>query len=112
MIEETIREVVREAVREALAGGEWTRPATPPEDDGGWRSRVHRVHPDTRLSLAEVAEALACSERTVRRYLAGEGSHDPLPHRRGPTGTTVAAGDLLRWITDVEEGERWKEARR
>lgn len=106
-IEETIREAVREAVEEALECIEL--PAPGPSDDG-WRSRVHRVHPDTRLALAEVAEVLDVSERTVRRYLSGSDDRPPLPARRGPTGTTVTAGELLRWIEDVEEGERWRAA--
>lgn len=105
-LEEQIRETVREAVAEALEGLE--RPPPAPEPDEGWRSRVHRVHGDTRLSLSEVAEVLDCSERTIRRYMDGEGNRPPLPSRRGPTGITVRAGDLLQWIEDVEEGEEWR----
>lgn len=109
-LEEQIRATVREAMAEALE--EWEPPDAPPaEEDEGWRSRVHRVHPDTRLSLAEVAEVLDCSERTVRRHLAGEGDRPALPSRRGPTGPVVTAGELLEWIEDLEEGERWRARR-
>lgn len=108
-LEETIRATVREAVAEAL--GEFDFPemgagsGDPPEED--WRSRVHRVHPETRLSLQETAQALGCSTRTVRRHLEAE---PPLPHRKGPSGITVSAGELLTWIRDVEEGSRFGKA--
>lgn len=108
-LDEQIRATVREAVAEALEDLEW--PAPTPQPDEGWRSRVHRVHRDTRMSLSEVAEVLDCSERTVRRYLAGEGDRPALPSRRGPTAITVRAGDLLQWIEDVEEGEEWRRRR-
>lgn len=105
-LEDRIRELVREGVREAvedalpLPGGDAA--------DEGWRSRVHRVHPDTRLPLSGAADALDVSERTVRRYIGGEGEHPELPARRGPTGLTVRAGDLVAWLEDVEGGNRFR----
>lgn len=108
-LEEQIRTTVREAVTEALADVDLSPPA--PDTDEGWRSRIHRVHADTRLSLSEVAEALDVSERSVRRYFQGTNGKPALPHRKGPSGLTVRVGDLLQWITDVEDGERWKARR-
>lgn len=112
-LDEAIRASVREAVAAALEDLELTEaePAGEPEEEG-WRSRVHRVHEDTRLGLGEVAEALDVSERTVRRYLAGDGERPELPHRRGPVGITVRAGDLRTWLRDVEEGQRFREVGR
>lgn len=108
-----LRELVQGAVREALADaledvdlGE-SSPKVQPET---WRSRLHTVHEDTRLSLADVAEALDVSERTARRYLDGNGDRPGLPHRRGPTGLTVRAGDLRTWLEDVEDGNRFRRA--
>lgn len=109
-LDHQLRTAVREALAEALADADWPTLQLPAEEEG-WRSRVHRVHPDTRLSLGEVAEVLDVSERTVRRYLAGEVDHPPLPHDRGPGGLTVQAGVLLQWIRDVEDAERWRERR-
>lgn len=86
------------------------RTETPSEADESWRSRVHRVHPDTRLPLDEVAEVLACSERTVRRKIDGESEGPPLPADRGPAGLTVRAGELLRWIEEIEGGHRFRVA--
>lgn len=107
-LEDTIRTVVREAVAEAMAEHAAPGPAPVPDDES-WRSRVHRVHPDTRLRLSEAADALGgVSERSVRRYLAGGDSYPALPHARCVSGITIRAGDLLRWIEDVEEGERWR----
>lgn len=109
-LEAGIRSVVREAVEEALADLELPGPDPEPEPES-WRSRLHRVHPDTRLALGEAAEALGVSERSVRRYVAGDGDYRPLPARKGPTGLTVTAGDLRRWLEDVEGGNRFREAR-
>lgn len=75
-----------------------------------WRSRIHRLHEATRLTLDEAAEALGVSTRTVRRYVAGEGDYHALPASRGPTGLTVQAGELREWIRDVEDGNRFREA--
>ena len=100
-----VREEVQEAVREALDGLERPEPDAEP---ASWRSRLWTVEAETRLSLTEAAEAMDVSERTVRRYMDGNGEQPPLPHRKGPTGLTVTAGDLRRWIQDVEEGERFR----
>lgn len=114
MIEDALRAAVREeveaAVREALDGLE--RPERDAEPaPASWRSRLWSVSAETRLSLSEVAEALDVSERTVRRYMDDNGDRPPLPHRKGPTGLTVTAGNLRQWIQDVEEGERFRERR-
>lgn len=103
-----VRDTCREAVTDALEG---VRPADP-ADPETWRSRVHTVHPDTRLSLADVAEALDVSTRSVRRYVAGEGEHPKLPAQKGPTGLTVRAGDLVTWLEDVEGANRFRRAAR
>lgn len=109
-LEDTLRTLVRSEVRvgvaEALEEAQLRPEITQPEE--GWRSRLHRVHAETRLSLSEVAEALGVSERTVRRYLDGDGARPELPHQRGPTGLTVRAGDLVTWIEDVEGANRFR----
>lgn len=108
VLRSAVREEVRVAVREAfeeveLEGGE-------PDRSEDWKSRIHRVHPNTRLSLGEAAEALDVSKRTVRRYTEHNGDRPPLPSRKGPTGLTVRAGDLVTWIEDIEEAERFRAA--
>lgn len=111
-LEDTIRTAVREAVAEAMAEHGPPGPVAVPDDEA-WRSRIHRVHPDTRLGLREAGEALNdVSERSVRRYMKGSDNCPPLPHARGPSGITIRAGDLVRWLEDVEEGERWRGPRR
>lgn len=106
-LDAALRHLVREEVRAALEDAE---PANRNHgsDSDSWRSRVHTVHEDTRLTLAECAEALDVSERSVRRYIAGEGDYPALPASKGPAGTTVAAGELLRWLEDVEGGNRFR----
>jgi len=97
-----VREAVRESVEEALDGLDLP---TPEPEEEGWRSRVHHVHPDTRLSLPEVAEALDCSPRTVRRYADPENGRPPLPLRPGVSGQVVTAGELVDWIEETESAQ-------
>lgn len=115
VIEEQLRSLVREeveaAVRETLAESTGPRDADRRPEDGSWRSRLWCVSGETRLGLSDVAEALDVSERSVRRYIDGNGDRPPLPHQRGPTGITITAGDLRQWIEDVEAGERFREGR-
>lgn len=108
-LDAALREMIEDACRQAVTDALQTvdLPAVSGDaEPGSWRSRLYEVHPDTRLGLADVAEALDVSERTVRRYIGGEGGHPPLPSRKGPSGLTVRAGDLVTWIGDVEGGNR------
>jgi predicted transcriptional regulator len=66
--------------------------------------------PETRLPLADVAEVLGVSERTVRRHINGQSSCPTLPARKGATGITVQAGELRSWIEDAERAERFRES--
>lgn len=105
-----LRELIHEATLEAARSALEEFEASLREEEGqpkSWRSRIHRVHPETRLSLSDTAEALGVSERTVRRYTAGEGQYPALPSKQGPTGIAVRAGELIRWIEDVEGANRW-----
>lgn len=110
MLDEALREIVREELREALQ--ELPRPVVDPAEgaEESWRSRIWRVHDDTRLQIAEVAQVLGRSERTVRRHLNGETEAPDLAYRDGPGGVTVRAEDLRCWIRDVEEGRRFAES--
>lgn len=107
-----LRELVEDACREAVADalGDVQVQADQREPEEEWRSRLHRVHEDTRLPLSDVAEALDVSERTVRRYIDGNGDRPSLPSQRGPTGLTVRAGDLRTWIDDCEGANRFRQA--
>lgn len=109
-LEERLRELIQGAVHEAVAdaldGLELPARSEPKES---WRSRLHRVHEDTRLSLDDAGEALGVSGRSVRRYIAGDSDRPALPAQRGPTGLTIRAGDLRTWVEDVEQGERFRQ---
>lgn len=79
------------------------------DTDTSWRERLWTCPPETRLNLAEIAEALDCSERQVRRYIAGETDYPVLPAADGPLGKTVRAVTLRRWLHEAEEASRWLE---
>ncbi len=64
-----------------------------------WRERLYTVPSELRLGLDEVAEALACSPRTVRRHIADSG----LPSRRRFDEFVIVAGELRGWLEDNEQ---------
>lgn len=109
MLDDALREIIRQELEAALQ--DLPRPEPEPVEGPGesWRSKLWRVEPATRLDLEECAEALGVSPRTVRRYIAGEGDRPSLPARRGPSGLSVRVEDLRTWISDVEEGQRFRE---
>lgn len=105
-LRELVRAEVRQAVADALEGADLSAPASEPGE--GWRSRLWTVDAETRLALGEAAEALGVSERSVRRYIDGNGDRPALPGTRGPTGLTIRAGDLRTWIQDTEQANRFR----
>lgn len=105
-LRELIREEVEAAVSDALEGVDQRGDG---DGDEELRSRLWRMEPETRLPLADVAEILDCSERTVRRHAAGERAGPVLPMRDGPMGKVTTAGDLREWIRDAEQAARFRE---
>lgn len=109
-LDEALRKAVRDEVETAVADALEdvdlrTERASEPES---WASRVWAVEPETRLTLDQVAEALDVSTRTVRRYIAGETDHPPLPAAAGVGGKVVRAVDLRTWIEDAEQAARFR----
>lgn len=109
-LDEALRQVVREEVEGAVADALADVDLSPEEigEPETWASRVWKVASETRMTLDQVGEALGCSERTVRRYIAGETKHPTLPASDGPMGKTVEAGDLCQWIEDAEQVARFR----
>lgn len=101
-----VREEVETAVADALEDVELGTERTPESET--WASRVWSVEPETRLNLDQVAEALDVSTRTVRRYIAGETDHPPLPAADGVGGKVVRAVDLRTWIEEAEQAARFR----
>jgi len=68
-----------------------------------WKERIWLVPPETRLTVPEVAEALARPKSFVyaRTY---EGAEDPIPHRRIGRNLRFVACEIREWITEAEGG--------
>lgn len=109
-LDDALRALVREEVREAVADALDDLDLEPDAEEEPIRSRLWRLHPETRLPRAEVAEALGVSERTVRRHASGETKAPTLPMRDGPTGRTTTARELRAWIKDAEAADRFRAA--
>ena len=92
-IAETLREAVQ-AEPVLAAGSEATVPAP-------WRERLWTCPPETRLTTAQVAEALGRSRDGVYRLTKAE---LPLPHRKAQDGSLVfVAADVRQWIANTEQ---------
>jgi hypothetical protein len=78
-----------------------TLPDTRPEP-WTWRERLWTVPAETRLGVAEVAEALSRPKSYVYAR-TGPKAEDPLPHRKLDGALFFTAGELRTWIRDQEE---------
>jgi hypothetical protein len=93
------------ALLELLEGLEVAPPAsaeTLPTSPDTWRERLWSVPAETRLGVAEVAEALA-RPRSYVYARTGPKADDPLPHRKLDGAVVVTAGELRAWIRAHEE---------
>ena len=69
--------------------------------DASWRERLWTVPAETRLGVADVAEALGRPKSFV--YARTGNSEHPLPHRKLDGSLVFTAGELRAWIRDHEE---------
>lgn len=68
-----------------------------------WRERLWSVPAETRLGVAEVAEALGGKPKSYVYARTGPKAEDPLPHRKLDGSLVFTAGELRAWIRDHEE---------
>ena len=80
--------------------------ATPPDlSDGNswtWRERLWTVPAETRLGVAEVAEALGRPKSFVY-CRTGPKAEDPIPHRKLDGVLVFTAGELRAWLRSRED---------
>jgi hypothetical protein len=82
---------------------ESVEPTAPdPSTSWTWREKLWDVPAETRLGVAEVAEALG-RPRSYVYARTGPAASDPLPHRKIDGSVVIAAGELRTWIRDHEE---------
>lgn len=68
-----------------------------------WRERLWTVPPETRLSLAEAAEALARSKSWIYKRTSARTALARIPHSRLAGGKLeFSAGELRNWIEHAE----------
>ena len=66
-----------------------------------WRERLWIVPSETRLGVAEVAEALG-RPRSFVYARTGTQADDPIPHRKLDAGLVFTAGEVRAWIRGRE----------
>jgi hypothetical protein len=90
-------------VRALLEELEEEVPAPAPAEplEATWRERLWTVPGETRLGVAEVAEALG-RPRSYVYARTGPKADDPLPHRKLDGTVVVTAGELRAWIRSHE----------
>jgi hypothetical protein len=71
------------------------------EEPKSWRERLWSVPAETRLGVAEVAEALGRPKSYVYAR-TGPKADDPLPHRKLEGSVVITAGELRAWLRDRE----------
>ena len=105
----TLAEMLAELVEAEPA--ERVPPAPADPAPATWRVRLWQVHPECRMDVDQVAEALGRSKSWVYKRTAPNGDGPRLPHRKLDGVLTFTAGELRAWVRDNEEsvleGESW-----
>lgn len=71
--------------------------------DATWRSQLWTVPSETRLGVAELAEALGRPESWVYRHTSSKSGYEQLPHRRLDGLLVFRADEIRTWIADHED---------
>jgi hypothetical protein len=96
-------QVVADVLNSAVdpEAGEPSHEVTTPSDSWTWRERLWTVPAETRLGVAEVAEALGRGRPFVYAR-TGAKAEKPIPHRKLDGTLLFTAGELRAWIRDRE----------
>ena len=73
--------------------------STTPGESTSWRERLWTCHPETRLGVEELCEALGRSKAFVYRHTRAKS----IPHRRLDGELVFVAGEIRAWLNDQEE---------
>lgn len=71
--------------------------------EAGWRERIWTCPPETRLSVAELAEAIGKSASWIYKRTGPKATEDRVPCRRLAGELVFMAADIRAWIADNEE---------
>ena len=95
----SVGETPPEKANEVMDAGEEAKEREP----WTWRERLWTVPPETRLTVSEVAEALARPKSFIyaRTYPQAD---DAIPHRRIGRSLRFIAGEIREWIQEREDG--------
>ncbi len=97
---QAVADVLNSAVDSEAA--EPPREAGAPSDSWTWRERLWTVPAETRIGVAEVAEALGRARAFVYAR-TGAKAEDPIPHRKLDGTLLFTVGELRAWIRDRED---------
>jgi predicted DNA-binding transcriptional regulator AlpA len=119
-LRDALRDIVGDALRSELRAlreaGEWPDPTPATETTTTWRERLWTCHPETRLDVGELSEALGKPRSAIYKLTSSKTTArakvTPIPHRKDLSGGLVfMAGEVRAWIrqteTPVVEGESW-----
>ncbi len=68
-----------------------------------WRERLWTVPAETRLGVAEVAEAMGRPRSWVYRHTGPSSSRARIPHRKLDGALVFTAGEVRAWVQKREE---------
>ena len=71
--------------------------------DAGWREKIWTAPAETRLGIAEAAEALGRPRSFIYRRTSAKSSLSRIPHRKLDGGLVFLAGELRSWLASQEE---------
>lgn len=85
----------RQADQEASSQGSTT--------DAAWREKIWTAPAETRLGIAEAAEALGRPRSFIYRRTSAKSSLSKIPHRKLDGALVFLAGELRSWLASEEE---------
>ena len=97
------RDWLVEQLRDAGVAAPPVEHAPDPATPASWREKLWTCASETRLGVAELAEALGRPTSWVYRHTSEKSGYDRVPHRRQEGALIFLAGEVRAWLQQHEE---------